>query len=70
MDIIVIELAGSLSEWQFPLSTNPRRADQSSTWRLGYTVRGGIEAGGQMKCQRTGVGAVSCTTCFLRGSSP
>ena len=56
-DIIGIKLAELLSEWQLPLSTNARRAHQSSTRRLSYTVRGGIEAGGQMKCQRTGDGA-------------
>ena len=56
-EMIVIELAGLLSEWQFPLSTNARRADQSRTRTLGYNVWGGIEAGGQMKCQRTGDGA-------------
>ena len=55
--IIVIDLAELLSEWWFPLSTNPSRADQLSTRRLGYTVRGGIEAGGQIRCQRTAVGA-------------
>ena len=33
-----------------PLSTNPRRADQSKV-RLHFA--GGIEAGGQMKCPRT-----------------
>ena len=41
--MIVIELAELLSEWWFPLSTNPSRADQSNTRRLGYTVRDGIE---------------------------
>ena len=54
--MIAIELAEGLRGWWFPLSTNPSRADQSNTRRLGYTVRGGIEAGGQMKCPRTGVG--------------
>ena len=53
--MVVTELP-ELSEWCFPLSTNRSRADQSNTRRLGYTVRGGIEAGGQMTCSRTGVG--------------
>ena len=52
-EMIVIDLAEPLSEWWFALSTNPNRANQSNTRRLGYTVRGGIEAGGQMKCPRT-----------------
>ena len=51
--MIVIELAELLSEWWFSLSTNPSRADQSNTRRSGYTARGSIEAGGQMKCPRT-----------------
>ena len=54
--MIVIELAELLGEWWFPLPTSPSRADQSNTRRLGDTVRGGIEAGGLMKCPRTGVG--------------
>ena len=33
----------------------PSRADQSNTRRVGYTVRGGIKAGGQVKRPRTGV---------------
>ena len=48
--MIAIELAEPLSEWWFPLSTNPGRADQS---KVGLTARGGIEAGGQMKRRRT-----------------
>ena len=31
----------------------PRTPAESINRRLGYTVRGGIEAGGQMKCPRT-----------------
>ena len=69
--MIVIELAELLSEWWFPLSMNPSRADQSNTRRLGYFVRGGIEEGGQMKCPRTaGLGyakknaAVRVAPCF------
>ena len=54
--MIVIELDELLCEWWLPLSTNPSRADQSNTRRLDYTVRGGIEAGGRMKCPRTGLG--------------
>ena len=55
-EMIVIEFVELLGGWWFPLSTNPSRANQSNTRRLGYTVRGGIEARGQMKCPRTGVG--------------
>ena len=54
--MIVIELAELLMNWWFPLSTNPSRADRSNIRKLGYTVRGGIEAGGQIKSPRTGVG--------------
>ena len=53
--MVAIELAEILGEWWFPLFTNPIRAYQSNTRRLGYTVRGGIEAGGYMKCPRTGI---------------
>ena len=43
--MIVIALVELLSG-DFALSTNPSRANQSSTRRLGsHTVRGGIEAG-------------------------
>ena len=56
--MIVFELAELLGEWRFPLSANPSRADQSNTRGLGYTVQGGIEAGGRMKCPRAGVGAI------------
>ena len=56
-EMMVIEHAELLTMWWFPLSTNPGRADQSCTQRLGYTVRGGIEVGGQTKCQRAGFGA-------------
>ena len=31
----------------------PRTPAEPINQRLGYTVRGGIEAGGQMKCPRT-----------------
>ena len=56
-EIIVIELAELLGEWCFHLSMNPSRTDQSNTRRLGYTaVRGGIEAGDQMKCPLPGLG--------------
>ena len=54
--MIVIELAELLIEWWFALSTNPSRVDQSNTSRLGYIVWGGIEAAGQIKFPRTGVG--------------
>ena len=46
-----IELAELLSEWWFPLSTNPGRADQSKVGL--HCMRGGIEAESQMKCPRT-----------------
>ena len=46
-----IELVELLSEWWFPLST--RVPAELINRRLGYTVRGAIEAGGQMKCPRT-----------------
>ena len=52
----VIELAGFLSELWVLLSTIPSQADQSNTWRLGYTVRGCMDAGGQMKRPHTGGG--------------
>ena len=50
-EIIGFELAELLSEWWFPLYTHPGRTNLSK--KLGYIVRGGIEAGGQMNCPRT-----------------
>ena len=52
-ETIGIKLAEILSKLWFHLSTNPSRADQSNTRRLGYTVGSGTEAGGQIKCPRT-----------------
>ena len=48
--MIVIELAELLSEWWFPLSTNPGRASIE-----GWVTLCGVVSrqGGQMKCSRT-----------------
>ena len=55
--MIAVELAELLSEWWFLLyPRTPAEPINRLRGILGYTVRGGIEAGGQMKCPRTGVG--------------
>ena len=48
--MIVIKLAEFLSEWWFPNLPTPA---EPIIRRLGYTVRGGIKAGGRMKRPRT-----------------
>ena len=48
--MIVIELGELLSEWWFPLSTNPGRADLS---KVGLHCAGWYRGRGQMTCPRT-----------------
>ena len=59
--MIVIELAELLTEWWF---LYPQTPAEPIARRLGYTVRGGIEAADQKKCPRTaGLG-------FMNKNSP
>ena len=49
-EMIVIDFAEFLSEWWFPLCTNPGRADQP---KVGLHCEGWYRGTGQMKCPRT-----------------
>ena len=57
--MIVIELAELLGEWWFFSIHEPQ---PSRSIEYPDTVRGVIEAGGQMKCPRTGVGVYECNS--------